>query len=123
MGNRAVICKGKHRSQAIGIYLHWNGGRDSVEAFLSVAKEKTEGRRDDQLNFARLTQVISNYFDTGICFGVDLCKNLDCDNFDNGVYEVDFETLTITGRKFFEGPEQQEYSLQEMIEEVKKAQP
>jgi hypothetical protein len=35
MGNRAVITDNKQR---IGIYLHWNGGRDSVEAFLKYCE-------------------------------------------------------------------------------------
>ena len=33
MGNRAVITTRKDLKD-IGIYLHWNGGRDSVEGFL-----------------------------------------------------------------------------------------
>ncbi len=31
MGNRAVITT---EDKQMGVYLHWNGGRDSVEAFL-----------------------------------------------------------------------------------------
>ena len=45
MGNRAVL-QFKHRNQynnkvetLPSIYLHWNGGRASVEAFLDVAKK------------------------------------------------------------------------------------
>ena len=36
MGNRAVITTQEYitNPDAIGVYLHWNGGRDSVEAFL-----------------------------------------------------------------------------------------
>lgn len=38
MGNRAVITTSKapdvSGAKDLGIYLHWNGGRDSVEAFL-----------------------------------------------------------------------------------------
>ena len=35
MGNRAVITtKENMDNNGIGIYLHWNGGRDSVRAFL-----------------------------------------------------------------------------------------
>ena len=30
MGNRAVITTSK---KDLGLYLHWNGGRDSIEAF------------------------------------------------------------------------------------------
>ena len=43
MGNRAVItteigwaCPTNH----LGVYLHWNGGRDSVQAFLTYCKLK-----------------------------------------------------------------------------------
>jgi len=39
MGNRAVVCFDEYNDDAIGIYLHWNGGRDSVEAFLMAAKK------------------------------------------------------------------------------------
>ena len=37
MGNRAVITT---ENKKIGIYLHWNGGRDSVEAFLKYCELK-----------------------------------------------------------------------------------
>ena len=45
MGNRAVITTRKAgvnpaNSDATGVYLHWNGGRDSVEAFLAYCKLK-----------------------------------------------------------------------------------
>ena len=30
MGNRAII---KGKNQALGVYVHWNGGYDSVNAF------------------------------------------------------------------------------------------
>ena len=42
MGNRAVIAfeqNGKQDKNSVGIYLHWNGGRDSVEGFLQTAKD------------------------------------------------------------------------------------
>lgn len=39
MGNRAVITDKKNWEQGgVGIYLHWSGGRDSVEAFLEYCK-------------------------------------------------------------------------------------
>ena len=44
MGNRAVITASlsndPQTSNDIGIYLHWNGGRDSVEAFLEYCKRR-----------------------------------------------------------------------------------
>ena len=39
MGNRCVILN-KERTKAI--YQHWNGGRDSIEPLLQIAKEEYE---------------------------------------------------------------------------------
>ena len=115
MGNRAVITtKEDFENNGIGIYVHWNGGRDSVEAFLTYCKMK--GYREpenDNYGWARLTQVISNFFGGTTSIGVDLVQNLDCDNYDNGVYIIkDWE---IIGRHFFKGREQHEYDLHEML--------
>jgi len=38
MGNRAVITFATH-TNAPAIYLHWNGGRASIEGFLSAARQ------------------------------------------------------------------------------------
>ena len=35
MGNRAIITSTK---KDLAVYVHWNGGRDSVEAFLTYCK-------------------------------------------------------------------------------------
>ena len=35
MGNRAVIASATEKEKGIGIYVHWNGGVESVEAFLA----------------------------------------------------------------------------------------
>ena len=45
MGNRAVIAfvaddGTQDKDLCLGIYLHWNGGRDSVEGFLEYAKKQ-----------------------------------------------------------------------------------
>ena len=118
MGNRAVITK---NMDGIGIYLHWNGGRDSVEAFLEYCKRR-KFRTDDDYGMARLTQVIANYFGGDLSIGIDLCRNLDCDNWDNGVYIID-DQFNIVDRLFFEGNEQRQYDLEEMIRDIDKAQP
>ena len=59
MGNRAVIAT---REKKIGVYLHWNGGRDSVEGFLTYCKLK--GYRcpeKDNYGWARLCQVKNKF--------------------------------------------------------------
>lgn len=37
MGNRAII---KGKNQALGVYVHWNGGYDLVNAFCIYCKLK-----------------------------------------------------------------------------------
>ena len=115
MGNRAVIT---NKDEEFGVYLHWNGGRDSVEAFLKYCE--IAGFRDltsdPSYGFARLTQVITNWFGGGLSCGVNILKKLDCDNFDNGLYIVD--GWKIVGRKYHDGPEQQEYDLLDMLLDI-----
>lgn len=107
MGNRAVITTAPFSTSKVGVYLHWNGGRASVEAFLRVCRdlEFPAPSGDDSYAWARLCQVVGTYFKGGHSVGVGICKNLDYDNFDNGTYLVgkDWE---IVGRKFFEGGEE-----------------
>lgn len=88
MGNRAVIT---NKDRRIGIYLHWNGGPESICAFLTYAKaygiRTPEG--DSQYCFARLTQIIGNFFGGTCSIGIDVYEHLDTDNGDNGTYIVD----------------------------------
>ena len=118
MGNRAVITSQENfDNDGIGIYLHWNGGRDSVRAFLEYCKRK--GYReptDDCYGWAYLCATIANYFGDGLSLGIDRVSQLDCDNYDNGVYIID--GWDIVDRKYFEGYEQDEYDLEEMITSI-----
>ena len=112
MGNRAVITtKENFDNNGVGIYLHWNGGRDSVEAFLKYCELKGfRSPETDDYGWARLAQVIANYFGgDGLSIGVNRVDHLDCDNGDNGTYFI--EDWKIVGRKYFEWEEQQEYPL------------
>jgi len=101
MGNKAVLQFGTQKD-ALGIYLHWNGERDSVEGFLEAAR-KLKIRRDCDYGAARLVQIISNYFG-GSCFvGIDIVTRLDTNNGDNGTYVI--EDLQIVDRLYFDGEE------------------
>lgn len=82
MGNRAVITtRDNFRSNGVGVYLHWNGGRDSVEAFLKYMKLRRFRTPDsDSYGWARLCQVIGNYFGGTLSIGVDRVDYLDMDN-------------------------------------------
>ena len=124
MGNRAVITTQEYLTNpdAIGVYLHWNGGRDSVEAFLLYCKVK--GYRppeEDCYGWARLCQVVGNYFGGGLSIGIDACSRLDCDNWDNGVYII--EGWEIVDRRFAPEEEEQDRDLLEMLRKINKAQP
>lgn len=127
MGNRAVITWSKDKdvktSNDIGIYLHWNGGRDSVEAFLDYCNIKGYRKPDeDNYGYARLVQTIANFFGgDGLSIGIDHCCNLDCENWDNGVYVC--EGWNIVGRQYYEGEEQSGYDRLEMLLEINAAQP
>ena len=123
MGNRAVIAfvddNGKQDKNSAGIYLHWNGGRDSVEGFLQAAKDY--GLRSGSYGVARLTQIIGNCFPGTLSVGVDMLNKLDCDNYDNGVYWVDKE-FNIVGREYntrADFKEQQQYKLADFVKGVK----
>lgn len=124
MGNRAVIttAKGDNKTK-LGIYLHWNGGRDSVRAFLRYAKMRQfRAPETDNYGWARLAQIIANYFGKdGTSIGVDIVDRLDCDNWDNGVYLI--ENWEIVGREYFNGVEQDRYPLDQMLFEIDASQP
>tara|TARA_R100000995_G_scaffold72800_1_gene41575 strand:- start:924 stop:1334 length:411 start_codon:yes stop_codon:yes gene_type:complete len=123
VGNRAVLAfindDGKKDKNSVGIYLHWNGGRDSVEGFLQTAKDYE--LRSGSYGVARLTQIIANGLGGTLSLGVDMLKNLDCDNYDNGVYWID-QNFNIVDREYISRPdfkEQQQYSLSEFVKGLK----
>ena len=126
MGNRAVITSSTmndvKKSNEIGVYLHWNGGRSSVEAFLKYCQLKGYREPDkDDYGWARLCQVIGNFFGGECSIGINRCNLLDCDNGDNGTYII--KGWNIVGRKYFDGREQNHYNLEEALLKINEAQP
>lgn len=125
MGNRAVVTtEDNFKNNGIGVYLHWNGGRDSIEGFLKYCELRGFRAPDeDNYGWARLTQVIANFFGAdGLSVGVDTIDHLDCDNGDNGVYFI--KGWEIVGRAYFDdGEEQDEYDLDEMLKVIDEHQP
>ena len=123
IGNRAVITTRENfENNGIGVYLHWNGGRDSVEPFLKYCEMRGFRAPDeDNYGWARLVQVIANFFGMdGLSIGVDTINNLDCGNGDNGVYII--EGWNIVGREYAYG-EQEGHDFNEMLLAIDKAQP
>ena len=123
MGNRAVITtKANMDNNGVGVYLHWNGGRDSVRAFLKYCELKGyRAPSEDNYGWARLCQVIGNFFGGSTSLGIDTVNNLDCNNWDNGVYLI--EGWEIVGRMYFEGEEQDEYDLVGMLKTINDSMP
>ena len=129
MGNRAIILNkndmladGKINPNQIGVYLHWNGGRDSVSAFLMYCK--LNGYRSpstDCYGWACLCNVISNFFGDGMSLGIDIASRLDCNNYDNGVYIID--RWEIVGRLYNHGTEQANYNVDSFVLELNERMP
>lgn len=115
MGNRAVITT---PDKKIGVYLHWNGGRDSVEGFLQTCKKY--GFRPperDNYGWARLCQVIANFFGPdGLSIGIGPYEELNRNNGDNGVYII--KDWQIVGREYAPDEEQCEYDIDNFVAEV-----
>lgn len=123
MGNRAVITTRENfENNGVGVYLHWNGGRDSVVPFLLYCKFKGyRAPSSDCYGWARLCQVIGNYFGGELSLDIDTVDHLDCDNYDNGVYIID--GWEIVGREYFDGAEQDGYPLDEFLVDLDESQP
>lgn len=68
MGNRAIITT---QERKIGLYLHWNGGRDTVEPLLRCCE--LQGYRppsSDSYGWARICQVVGNFFGGTLPVGI-----------------------------------------------------
>lgn len=115
MGNRAVIVAydttKANKHEKIGIYVHWHGSEEDIKYVLDKANEHMVRGVDDDPNYcwARLCQIFANYitesgmdilrkpnYETGI--GIGIVSELDCHNYDNGVYYInnDFEIVEHT---------------------------
>ena len=113
MGNREVI---QMVGEQVGIYVHNNGGLDTIQPLLDVAKEY--GLRGDDYGMARLTQMLGNLFGGILNIGIDKLENLDKNNYDNGTYVIS-RNFNIVERLFFDGEEQNYIDYDEMKAHIK----
>lgn len=116
MGNRAVITTKKNfENNGVGVYVHWNGGENSIKAFLAYCDIMNYRKpEDDCYGWARLCQVIGNFFGGTNSVGIDVVNKLDCNNYDNGVYFI--KNWKIVGRKYEHGKEPfDEEFIREMV--------
>lgn len=109
MGNRCVIL---NKDKTKGIYQHWNGGRDSIEPLLKVAKEEYELNKDnfDFEPFSAILEVSKRVFG-GELLTLDSYENIKVG--DNGVYVVNHK-FRIIGREDFSGEEQDSHNPKRM---------
>lgn len=110
MGNRAVITT---EEKQIGIYVHWNGGRESIETFLAYCDMKQyRPPESDCYGWARMCQVIGNFFGGSTSIGIDKYNRLDTDNWDNGVYII--KDWKIIGREFQQYKDEEIKSIEDI---------
>jgi len=91
MGNRAVLTTST-TTEGFGIYLHWNGGLESVVAFLDAARDRgyRNPASDEVYAMARLCGLIHEFFgvEGSASLGIGCLETLDCNNSQNGVYVI-----------------------------------
>lgn len=122
MGNRAVITT---PARKVGLYLHWNGGRDTIEPLLRYCELK--GYRPpsvDCYGWARMCQVLGNFFGGTLRFGIDAYTTDErMDPGDNGIYVI--EGWRIIDRILpYEGFEEQaEYGFNDVLRAFDKSMP
>ncbi len=114
MGNRAhVIFTDKDGDISPAVYLHWNGGPESVYAFLDEMKRR-KIRCDASYGTARFVHIVGDFFDSDEAGGLSLGihggpKTLEpaslkqYDHGDNGVYVVSWNGTERTVRRFSNG--------------------
>lgn len=98
MGNRAVIAFSGTGASEPCLYLHWNGGRASVEGFLDAYRAlqiPTAKRGAAIQDMAAATQP---FFGSGSVH-VYPFRQADTDNGDHGLYWID-QDFRIAGREF-----------------------
>lgn len=94
MGNRAVIVSAdttrENANKKIGLYVHWAGSRDDIEQALEKAQaaQIRTITSDNQYFWARFCQIFANMLPGTTGIGIDIVSNLDCHNYDNGVYYI-----------------------------------
>lgn len=114
MGNRAVITTAERK---IGVYLHWNGGRDTVEPLLQRCELKGyRAPSSDDYGWARLCQVVGNFFGGTLSVGVMLYSDEGrMDPGDNGIYAIEGWRSVDRILPYESLVEQKQYDFDEML--------
>lgn len=106
MGNRAILTLESNQdgTHPVALYLHWNGGLESVLAFLTYTWDTFPRGRDDLFTFhVRLCQVLGNFFERGLSIYALPVDRADADacGCDNGRFHfaVGPDGLTLLNRR------------------------
>ncbi|TVM31187.1 hypothetical protein [Oceanidesulfovibrio marinus] len=92
MGNRACII---HENAELGIYLHWNGGPESVYPMLEYARAHARLGESDYA-MSRLVQVIANFLGGNLDIGLFRHKDYDRpDPGNHGLYYIDSQLRVV----------------------------
>lgn len=109
MGNRAYIVfdqtyegqRPKGGDALPAVYLHWNGGPESIYTFLAYCKAVCR-QGDREYIPARFVQIVGNYFGGNLSLGLTATTRDDIPELasvgDNGVYVVNVDTFDVTQR-------------------------
>lgn len=116
MGNRAVITNGD-----IDIYVHWNGGYDSVTAFLRYCELRKF--RTDGYGIARLTQIIANYFGGDLSIGITAHGSIKHGDLDNGTYYIKNWKIVKQDPGCWNDEHDENFNIVAMLIDIDKCQP
>lgn len=124
MGNRAVITFST-ANNAPAIYLHWNGGRASVEGFLTAARQlglrHARTPQDQAAALDNIAEMLARYF-----FRCNVGMNVyrlhfagsDRDNGDNGTYLLDQDLSILTRLHHTRGEEINKAKTAAIVEQL-----
>jgi len=130
MGNRAtVIFTDGKKSFSPAVYLHWNGGPESVYGFLEELNRR-KARADQEYECARFIELVGEFFDQeelgstslGVVNGpksdkpADLAK-VGTDHGDNGFYLVNRTNGGVVVRRFIEHWSKENTTIEELAPE------
>lgn len=93
MGNRAVILFEEPKDELIpAVYLHWNGGIESIQAFCEVCKSRQyrDPTEDPSYAMARFVGVCHEFFgiNSSTSLGIITYKLEQGDAGDNGIFVI-----------------------------------
>lgn len=121
MSNNALITS---TNKDLAVYVHWNGGRDSVEAYLDYCHmHHFRSPETDSYGYARLCQVLGNFFGPdGLSVGVEPYPgDRAADDYDNGIYVI--ENWQIVNRYPLLPREQKTHNHLELLKAIDERQP